>query len=264
MDTDGCRLYFFARCTIIGATSFRLGANLIMKSGALYLEVYRQLLDDIKAGVFSSDQPLPAERFLCDKYHVSRSTLRAALELLNKAEIVYTMPGAGTFLRPSFFMQPLTRFYSFSDTLKKDNIEIQNDIISYHLIKADATLSRKTEFSEGDIFHKLVRLRSGQGIPLMLETSYLPQSRFADLNLEELSKGSMYDFLKTRYAFSPENTHETLRPVMPLPHEKELLQLSGTVPCILQERFTYEHDLCAEYTKSIIRGDKFVFHVDLQ
>lgn len=235
-----------------------------MKSSALYLQVYKQILDDIKAGEFPQDQPLPAERFLCDRYHVSRSTLRSALELLNKAEIVYTMPGAGTFLQPTFIMQPLTRFYSFSDTLKKDNIEIQNNIVSYHLIKADAALSRKTEFPEGAIFHKLVRLRSGQGSPLMLETSYLPQSRFADLNLEKLASGSMYDFLRARYAFLPENAHETLRPVMPLPHEKELLQLSGTVPCILQERFTYEHDACAEYTKSIIRGDKFVFHVDLQ
>ena len=59
---------------------------------------------------------------LCDKYHVSRYTLRTALDLLNQAEVIYTMPGAGTFIQPAFLTQPLTQFYSFSSTLKKDNI----------------------------------------------------------------------------------------------------------------------------------------------
>lgn len=236
-----------------------------MKSDALYLEVYRSLLNDIKSGELSKDQPLPAERFLCDKYHVSRSTLRAALKLLNRAEVVYTVPGAGTFIQPTFFMQPLTRFYSFTDTLKQNNVIIQNDIVSYHLITADTTLIRKMGHPLGEgVLHKLVRLRSAQGSPLMIETSYLPQSRFADLDLDELASGSLYDFLKSHYGFHAENAHETLRPVMPLPHERELLKISGTVPCILLERFTYERGICGEYTKSIIRGDKYVFSVDLQ
>lgn len=81
-----------------------------MKTEALYLEVYRQILNDIKTGVFARNQPLPAERVLCDKYHVSRYTLRTALDLLNQAEVIYTMPGAGTFIQPDFLTQPLTQF----------------------------------------------------------------------------------------------------------------------------------------------------------
>ena len=42
-----------------------------MKTEALYLEVYRQILNDIKTGVFARNQPLPAERVLCDKYFYS-------------------------------------------------------------------------------------------------------------------------------------------------------------------------------------------------
>lgn len=238
-----------------------------MKSDALYLEVYKKILGDVKSGRFPKDQPLPAERILCDQYHVSRSTLRAALKLLNRAEAVYTVPGAGTFIQPTFFMQPLTRLYSFTDTLKKDNVSIRNDIVSYNLITADSALTRKMGYPTGGggyILHKLVRLRSAQGSPLMIETSYLPQSRFAALDLDELANGSLYDFLKANYGFYAENAHETLRPVMPLPHERELLKISGTVPCILLERFTYEHGACGEYTKSIIRGDKYLFSVELK
>lgn len=235
-----------------------------MKNDALYFEVYQKILDDIKAGEFPREQPLPAERFLCDKYHVSRHTLRTALELLNKAEVVYTLPGAGTFIQPSFITQPLTRFYSFSNALKKDNISISNRIVGYAMLAVDERLVRKTGHPQGSAIHELTRLRSAQGAPLMLETSYLPQSRFASLDLEVLANGSLYDFLKTTYGFQIQNAREMLRPVMPLPHEKELLQITGTVPCLLLERFTYENGVCAEYTKSIIRGDKYIFSVELQ
>lgn len=235
-----------------------------MKTDALYLEIYRQILSDIKDGTFARNQPLPAERVLCDKYHVSRHTLRTALELLNQAEIIYTMPGAGTFIQPTFLTQSLTQFYSFSNALKKDNITITNHIVSYTMHTVDEKLARKTGHPVGSAVHELVRLRSAHGEPLMLETSYLPISRFSSLDIDHLESGSLYDFLTVTYGFEIQNARETLRPVMPLPLEKELLQISGTIPCILLERFTYENSLCAEYTKSIVRGDKYMFSVTLK
>lgn len=235
-----------------------------MKASALYTEVYKKILDAISSGEYPENSPLPAERVLCDKYYVSRSTLRAALTLLNKAEVVYTVPGAGTFVRPQVLKQPLMRFYSFTDTLKSNNVLIHNDIVSCELVRADQTLARKTGYAEGALFHKLVRLRSAQDYPLMMETTYLPQSRFVKLDLDTLAKGSLYEFLKTKYGFSPNDASEELRPVMPLPREKELLQIPSNVPCFLVERFTYEDSILSEYTKSIIRGDKYIFHVDLQ
>lgn len=235
-----------------------------MKTDALYLEVYRKILEDIKTGVFIRNQPLPAERILCDKYHVSRYTLRTALALLNQAEVIYTMPGAGTFIQPTFLTQPLTQFYSFSGSLKKDNIIISNHVVSYVMRPTDERLSRKTGHLTGSAVHELVRLRSGQGEPLMIETSYLPVKRFPSLDIDCLERGSLYDFLTVTYGFEIHNVRETLRPVMPLPQEKELLKINGTFPCILLERFTYENEVCCEYTKSIVRGDKYLFTVQLK
>lgn len=240
-----------------------------MKTTALYTEVYNKILEGIQSGEFPENAPLPAERFLCDKYHVSRSTLRTALMLLNKEGIVYTLAGAGTFIKPTYFVQPLKSFYSFADTLKEKGIEIQNDIVSYNLIAADQELTRTVKCREGSIFHKIVRLRSARGCPLMTEASYLPQSRFSHIELKEFVSDSMYEFLKRTYDFSPEKAVENFRPVIPLPYEKEMLQIYGNVPCMLLERFTYEKDgsgglELAEYTRSVIRGDKFMFQVELE
>lgn len=97
----------------------------------------------------------------------------------------------------------------------------------------------------------------------MLEITYLPCSRFMRLDLDILAKGSLYEFLQKNYNFHADNAKETLRPVMPLPEEKALLKMPANIPCILLERFSYEDGLLIEYTKSIVRGDKYIFHVDL-
>lgn len=234
-----------------------------MSNNALYIEIYTKLLNSIRQGEYAENTPLPSERFLCNKYHVSRSTIRQAITLLREADIVYTVRGNGTFVKPQVFTQPLTNFYSFTDTLKRSNIIIQNKIIQYDKIFADSTMVRKTGYPANSAFHKIVRLRSAKDYPLMLETTYLPCARFLKLDLDVLSKGSLYEFLKEKYSFHADNAEETLQPVLPLPEEKKLLKIHSNTPCILLERFSFEDGALIEYTKSIVRGDKYIFHVQL-
>lgn len=98
---------------------------------------------------------------------------------------------------------------------------------------------------------------------MMLEVTYLPKNRFVKLDLGILASGSLYDFLRTRYSYQADRATEKFRSVMPTAEEKELLQTPVNTPCILLERFNYEESLLIEYTKSIVRGDKYVFHVEL-
>lgn len=234
-----------------------------MKSIPLYTEVYNKILEGIRNGEYSENTPLPAERFLCEKYHVSRSTLRIALMLLNKEGVVTTVAGAGTYIRPSYFLQPLKNIYSDSDTLKRNGVMTQNDMVSYNLVAADQTLMRKMQCSEGDIYHKLVSLRSAKNNPVIIETNYLSKKRFENLSFKELANASMYDYLKINYGFIPQKVTENFRSVMALPHERELLQINGNIPCMLREHFSYEGGKIEIYTKSVIRGDKYVFSVEL-
>lgn len=235
-----------------------------MHNDALYLEVCEKILQAIRSGEYPESAALPAERFLCEKYHVSRSTIRQALNRLKDADAVYSVQGMGTFIKPQVFTQPLTQFYSFTDTLKNSNVLIQNEIVHYDLIHTDPSLARQTGYPSGAVFHKIVRLRSALEYPLMLETTFLPQNRFVKLDLEVLAKGSLYEFLRVKYNFQVDKATETFRPVMPNTEEKSLLQLPANTPCTLLERFSYEDNILIEYTKSIVRGDKYIFRIELQ
>lgn len=233
-----------------------------MKSDALYVDISKQILRDIEHGIYPESAPLPDEETLRKKYNIARSTLRRALELLKEKEIIFSVQGNGTFIKPHLFTQPLSTFYSFTDTLKSSDVLIQNSVIDYKLIEADKWLAKETGYPEGTSFHKLLRLRSALRYPLMLETTYLPKSRFLMLDTDVLSEGSLYDFLRVQYNFQATRATETFQPVMPQGDERVLLHISPNTPCMLLERYSYEGNMLIEYTKSIVRGDKYSFRIE--
>lgn len=235
-----------------------------MSDTALYKVVYQKILESISSGEYPENSPLPAERYLCDKYHVSRSTIRQALDQLKDDSYVFTIHGNGTFVKPQIFEQPLTKFYSFTDELKSSNILIRNDIIGYELISLDKQLAAKLQYPVKSIFHKIIRLRSAKDYPLMLETTYLPKNRFIKIDTKLLEQGSLYAYLRNRYDFQVDRATEAFRPIIANNIEKNLLQIPPSTPCILLERFSYEDDLIIEYTKSTVRGDKYIFKVDFK
>ncbi len=76
--------------------------------------VYKQLLDNVKAGVWKSGEKLPTENELSKELNVSRATIRAALQRLRSIGLVESKHGKGTFVCPN---EDLFDYSGFSDTL---------------------------------------------------------------------------------------------------------------------------------------------------
>ena len=69
-------------------------------STPLYQEIYDDLLKKIDTGYYSEKTVLPSERALCSLYHVSRATIRRALEELRKNHFIETRQGSGNYVKP--------------------------------------------------------------------------------------------------------------------------------------------------------------------
>jgi DNA-binding GntR family transcriptional regulator len=66
----------------------------------LYLQVAAALRDAIVDGTYPVGSLLPTEDALCERFSVSRYTVRAALRLLRDDGLVHSRRGAGTFVAP--------------------------------------------------------------------------------------------------------------------------------------------------------------------
>lgn len=76
--------------------------------------VYKQLLDNIKSGVWKSGEKLPSEMQLCEELNVSRGTIRAALQRLKSIGLIETIHGKGTFV---CLNEDLFDYSGFKDTI---------------------------------------------------------------------------------------------------------------------------------------------------
>lgn len=236
-----------------------------MENSPLYRQIYLDLQKKIESGFYSENSYLPAERVLCEMYHVSRSTIRRTLDDLQKNGYIVRSQGNGNFVKPRIYVQGLTRAHSFADSLKSQGILLKSEALGCELIVSDKYLDSldvvKLGAPANSKWHKLTRLRSAETYPLMIETSYLLQSRFLYISEEVLHGGSLYDYLEAHYGMEITDISETLSPLISNAAERAHLQIPTHVPCMLCERLCYEKDYLTIIHRTVVRGDKFRFNV---
>ena len=79
----------------------------------LYLQLMDIFIDEIDSALDENEQLL-SEREICDKYNVSRTTVRQTMDELEKAGYIYKVHGKGTFVSSKRVEQDLIAFYSFT------------------------------------------------------------------------------------------------------------------------------------------------------
>lgn len=62
----------------------------------IYLQIYESIKEKIFSNIYESDHFLPSEREFAEEYSVERATVRRALEILAKEEIIIKIPGSGS------------------------------------------------------------------------------------------------------------------------------------------------------------------------
>lgn len=66
----------------------------------LYVQLAAILRARIQSGQLKHLDPLPSEDRLKDEFDISRDTVRRAVEVLRKEDLVFTVPQRGTFVGP--------------------------------------------------------------------------------------------------------------------------------------------------------------------
>src|SRR5690606_19882216 len=102
----------------------------------------------IENGELKPEQQIPSERELCEKYQVSRITVRQAIALAENEGLVVRTHGRGTFVSAnSKIEQGLTKISNFQETLSTQGIIGKTVIHRAEVIPNNFLLSRLLENS---------------------------------------------------------------------------------------------------------------------
>lgn len=231
---------------------------------ALYHQLKSILAAKIMNNEWQAGDRLPTEYELCQQYGVSRITVRQALAELEREGLVKRRQGVGTFVSIPKIEQQLTSFYSFSEEFRKRGLKPRNEVEKLMPLRPEAQISRALELPDTEEVYYLKRLRYADEVLMAIEETYLPARLFPGLSKEELDAAALYDVMRNKYGIVADSATETFGAVAIDEHEAALFKLPAGHPALDLERRTYAGQQCVEYTRGIVRGDKFRFEVKLK
>jgi GntR family transcriptional regulator len=157
-----------------------------------YFQLREILLDLIEDDELPVDAPIPSERELCQRFGLSRMTVRQAVDHLVTEGRLYRVPGKGTFVARPKIEMPL-RLVSFTEDMRARGLEPGARDLDRRTTPANAHLARVFDVPPGTDVHVIERLRTADGEPMAVERSHIPLTVAPGLPDTPLSDASLYD-----------------------------------------------------------------------
>jgi GntR family transcriptional regulator len=232
----------------------------------LYFRLRQQIRQRIECGEWIAGQRIPAEHELMRQFGVSRATVREALSELVREGLLERRQGFGTLVRDRKLVQDLSQFYTFSRAMLLSGHRPSTDVLSVEPIALAPSVARALGGTpRKDRVIRVVRLRRADTEPVMLESSYLPEDVCPTLTARALEGRSLYGVLESEYGIEIVRGRESFEPILVRGEAAERLGVDPGSPGLLLEREAYEPaDRCVEYCRSVVRGDRARFTVELR
>lgn len=232
----------------------------------LYDQIESNLRDLIVNGHLEPGEAMPGEWDLAELYHVSRLTVRRALDELVRQNWLEKKHGVGTFVRQPSMASIAAGKLSFTEQMRSIGRKPGSKFISQKVIAATDKIARALRISEGDPILEITRVRQADNVPILLETACLSTVRFPTLEKHDWSQDeSLYKVLSDEYGIVISIMDHTIKPVALTETEARYLKAKAGIPAILSQIIAYTPGgEPVEYAWSVSNGDKSEFYFHFQ
>ena len=149
-----------------------------LTDGKAAIPLYQQVIDIIKneinSGAYKAGARIPNEFELAESYKVGRVTVRRAIEELVQQGYLTKRQGKGTFVNAPKLKRKIRQkddVQSFSDACRVNGMEAGARVISRKILPADSTEAQFFGVPVGTDLICVERVRTADGVPVMLENN---------------------------------------------------------------------------------------------
>lgn len=229
----------------------------------LYIQIANKMRDNIRIGKWERGQQIPTEYQLCDIYHVSRITVRSAIEELVKENLLVKRKPVGTFVAE--VQQAKKDMYtvvkSFTREMEELGIKAETKKVNVTKSHADANIANFLKINIGDPIVILKRLRGEKTNTFAYFITYFKYDEKFSLRNNDY-KGSFYKYLNS-LGISITNNQEVVEAILPNREVAMELNISKNTPVLKRTRFTNDvNNDFYEYTECYYIGSDYRYYLD--
>lgn len=230
-----------------------------------YIQLQEILRRQIERGELRPGDQMPAESTLCQDFDVSRTVVRQAFNDLTNEGLVVRKRGKGTFVAEKKIIESLVqRLTGFHQDMIERGLTPVSRVLTQRVIPANEKVASNLGVSVGTPVIELERLRSVEDEPIVLVTTYLPQSFCPYLAQADMSHQSLYVYLEQSCGLVIARGRRAIEAVPAKEYEAGLLQVPKGSPLVLLVSVSYLSDgTPIEYYHALHRGDRSRFEVEL-
>lgn len=237
-----------------------------MATAARKQPLYDQLVDLLSDKIQNEMHPgdaLPSERDLAETYGLSRTTVRLAMSELEELGLVTRKHGKGTFVSSvSRDTTDLMGTYSFTDQMRSLGRVPHTEVIDFEVREASKFVAQNMDLRLGEAVFRMRRLRTADGVPMMLERTYMPVKVFDGLTQRMVESKSLYEIVEQDFRMKIKTAEEAFGARAARPDEARLLKIDEDAPVLHLVRTTYNsRNVVIEYTRSVARADMFEYKI---
>jgi len=231
-----------------------------------YLRVARVLRKEIADGVYPIGSQLPTEHELCERFAVSRYTVREALRRLREDNLVVSRPRAGTVVIPRAATNCYAQDVVSIDDLVAFAAGAQFEIDSNAIVTLDAEVAARTGLPTGTQWLAVRgnRRAEGQNAPICRTEYYINRSFAGVGRLLQRHSGPIFPMIEDVFGVSVTEVRQHIRAVIISPElATELVVAPGTAGLQMQRRYTTSEGEIAQVTVNTHAGDDYRYSMTL-
>jgi GntR family transcriptional regulator len=229
----------------------------------LYLQIRNTLLEEIAAGRHAEAGDVLTEKALQERFGVSRSTIRHALDTLEWQGIIARRKGFGTVVQTPKIRPELVHLTSFTEDVQRRGLTPGSQNLDIALVAPPPRICAAFHLRETEKVWYVLRLRTIDGAPVGLHDLYIPPNiEFSPQTLAAMS--SYYELLRSHHRLDPQRAVETLTACNAGEREARLLEVAEGTALLIVERLTHaQNGQPIEYCRIAYRADLYEYQVKL-
>lgn len=224
----------------------------------LHKQAQEMLRDLIDRQEYKDGKLLPNEVDLAEQLHISRNTLRQAINQLVYEGLLVRKKGVGTRVARKGITGGVQHWHSFSQEMKMLGIEIKNYELLVHYLKPSQEIAEFFEIDESTLCVVMERLRGNPAFPFVYFISYFNPK--LPVTGDENYTMPLYEMLENNYGIVVKTSKEEVSARLAGEKLAAKLGIASGDPVLIRKRFVYDTEgVPVEYNIGYYRADSFTY-----